>query len=72
MQTGTTKPCKPDHNGECLICDCWFSDCAWDRLQNKDFRYETEQELLALFRNFLRENHERVPKDSGIGENSSS
>ena len=20
-------PCKPDHNGECLICDCWLSDC---------------------------------------------
>ena len=20
-------PCKPDHNGECLVCDCWLSDC---------------------------------------------
>ena len=20
-------PCKPDHNGECLICDCWLSEC---------------------------------------------
>ena len=20
-------PCRPDHNGECLICDCWLSDC---------------------------------------------
>ncbi len=20
-------PCKFDHNGECLICDCWPSDC---------------------------------------------
>ena len=20
-------PCKPDHNGECLYCDCWLSDC---------------------------------------------
>jgi len=20
-------PCNPDHNGECLICDCWLSDC---------------------------------------------
>lgn len=23
----TEKPCKPDHNGECLICDCWLSEC---------------------------------------------
>lgn len=20
-------PCKPDHNGECLICDCWLNEC---------------------------------------------
>lgn len=20
-------PCKPDHNGECLLCDCWLSEC---------------------------------------------
>lgn len=20
-------PCNPDHNGECLVCDCWLSDC---------------------------------------------
>jgi YopX protein len=19
--------CKPDHNGECLVCDCWLSEC---------------------------------------------
>jgi hypothetical protein len=25
-------PCNPDHNGECLVCDCWLSDCP---LQNK-------------------------------------
>jgi hypothetical protein len=22
-------PCNPDHNGECLVCDCWLSDCAF-------------------------------------------
>ena len=22
-------PCKFDHNGECLICDCWPSDCPF-------------------------------------------
>ena len=21
------RPCKPDHNGECLICDCWLNEC---------------------------------------------
>lgn len=20
-------PCKPDHNGECLVCDSWLCDC---------------------------------------------
>ena len=20
-------PCSPDHNGECLFCDCWLTDC---------------------------------------------
>jgi len=20
-------PCKPDHNGECLVCDNWLEDC---------------------------------------------
>ena len=31
-------PCKPDHNGECLICDCWLSDCAYDRWLKEDYR----------------------------------
>jgi hypothetical protein len=22
-------PCKPDHNGECLVCDCWLCDCPF-------------------------------------------
>jgi uncharacterized phage protein (TIGR01671 family) len=22
-------PCNPDHNGECLVCDCWLSDCVF-------------------------------------------
>ena len=24
-------PCNPDHNGECLICDCWLSDCPFNK-----------------------------------------
>jgi hypothetical protein len=24
-------PCNPDHNGECLVCDCWLSDCAFNK-----------------------------------------
>ena len=46
-------PCKPDHNGECLICDCWLSDCAWVRLWNKDFQYETLEQLILMFQNNL-------------------
>ena len=22
-------PCNPDHNGECLVCDSWLSDCPF-------------------------------------------
>ena len=29
-------PCNPDHNGECLICDCWLSDCQFLNKENKD------------------------------------
>jgi hypothetical protein len=24
-------PCNPDHNGECLVCDCWLSDCQFNK-----------------------------------------
>jgi hypothetical protein len=42
-------PCKPDHNGECLICDCWLENCAFKRWKNKDYKYETEEELNKMF-----------------------
>ena len=28
-------PCNPDHNGECLVCDCWLSDCEFNK-ENKE------------------------------------
>jgi uncharacterized protein YdeI (YjbR/CyaY-like superfamily) len=31
-----TPPCKFDHNGECLLCDCWPDSCVWERLKTKD------------------------------------
>lgn len=24
-------PCNPDHNGECLVCDNWLSDCTFNK-----------------------------------------
>ena len=24
-------PCNPDHNGECLVCDNWLSDCPLNK-----------------------------------------
>jgi hypothetical protein len=27
-------PCNPDHNGECLVCDCWLSDCPFNKNEN--------------------------------------
>jgi len=45
------EPCNFDYNGECLICNCWYSDCAWVRYKNKDYRYESEEELNKMFSN---------------------
>jgi hypothetical protein len=51
-------PCDLDHNGECLICDCWISDCAWIRYLKKDYKYESEEELKELFKDYLKNNEE--------------
>lgn len=51
-------PCKPDHNGECLICDCWLSDCAWKRFLNKDYTYETPEQLEKMFKDFKTERND--------------
>jgi hypothetical protein len=29
-------PCNPDHNGECLVCDCWLSDCQFLNKEKHD------------------------------------
>ena len=29
-------PCNPDHNGECLVCDCWLSDCPFNKEKIED------------------------------------
>ena len=42
-------PCNFDHNGECLVCDCWPDACAYVRYLNKDYKYETKEELEAMF-----------------------
>lgn len=56
-------PCNLDHNGECLICDCWISDCAWQRYLNKDYKWESEEELKELFRDYLKNSEENNDSD---------
>ena len=46
------RPCNFDHNGECLVCDCWISDCAYQRYLNGDYTYETKEELEEMFKDF--------------------
>ena len=29
-------PCNPDHNGECLVCDCWLSDCPFNKNEQQE------------------------------------
>jgi hypothetical protein len=46
------KPCDFDHNGECLICDCWPSNCAYKRYINGDYKYESKEELEKMFKDY--------------------
>lgn len=48
-------PCNFDHNGECLICDAWPSSCAFERLLKRDFTYESLEQLLSMFSQYLTE-----------------
>jgi hypothetical protein len=48
------KPCKFDHNGDCLICDCWISDCGYQRYLNEDYRWESKKELEQMFKDFTK------------------
>ena len=36
-------PCNPDHNGECLVCDCWLSDCEFLNKENKICNSENQK-----------------------------
>jgi hypothetical protein len=48
-----TSPCNFDHNGECLVCDCWPSDCAYQRLLKQDYSWETKEQLEAMFKKYI-------------------
>ena len=52
MDINNKIPCNLDHNGECLVCDCWISDCAYQRYLNDDYTYETKEELEEMFKDF--------------------
>lgn len=43
-------PCYFDHNGDCLVCDCWSSECAWQRYLREDYRWESKEELEEMFK----------------------
>jgi hypothetical protein len=49
----TEIPCDLDHNGECLICDCWISDCAYQRYLNRDYKYESKEQLEHMFKDYI-------------------
>jgi hypothetical protein len=51
-------PCELDHNGECLVCDCWISDCAFHRWLNGDYKWETEEELDNMFKDYNKKEYE--------------
>jgi hypothetical protein len=45
-------PCNFDHNGECLICDCWPSDCAYKRYLAEDYSMERKELLERMFKDY--------------------
>ncbi len=45
-------PCSFDHNGECLICDCWPKDCEWRNLWMGKGNLE---DLIHIFEKYLTE-----------------
>ena len=51
-----TLPCNFDYNGECLICDCWPADCAYQRLLAKDYKWESKEELDEMFKVYKDDN----------------
>lgn len=53
MKSSEKVPCNFDHNGECLICDCWPSECAYMRMLNKDYKYESKEELEDMFKDII-------------------
>lgn len=58
-------PCDFDHNGECLICDCWASDCGWERLIKNDEKYESLEELREMFKDFLQNHPQKIEIENG-------
>ena len=64
MKSNEKFPCNFDHNGECLICDCWISDCAYMRYLKKDYKWETKEELEELFK----ENERNTNTSSSSGK----
>ena len=50
MEYKLKRPCEFDHNGECLICDCWAMDCAYVRWLNQDYKWETKEQLDKMFK----------------------
>jgi hypothetical protein len=56
----THLPCNFDHNGECLVCDCWPSECAWQRYLNQDYTYETKEQLEEMFKMYIEENNTHI------------
>ena len=57
-------PCKFDHNGECVICDCWPDACAYQRLMKGDYSLESKEELEEMFKNTQNELEKRTKRNT--------
>lgn len=47
------------------MCDCWLSDCAWDRLLNGDYKWETKEELHEMFKDYELYKYVKDGEDGG-------
>lgn len=57
-------PCRFDHNGECVICDCWPDACAYQRLMKGDYSLESKEELEEMFKNTQNELEKRTKRNA--------
>lgn len=60
-------PCDFDHNGECLVCDGWPTECAWVMLMDRNFTSISEKKLVEMLLPYMND-AERIKLSITMGK----